>query len=488
VSDYNLTENQKELLRILVEQVRKGAEEPILVCSTFGGDTIVFRSGENLEGKGDVTGDLGALCESGLMSFRWSNQGNELYSIKQTGYEAVDNDFQAPSEPIGTQVSIGAIIQGMIGGNVKAIGTAQDKVAGEETEIPKSEKVGILFLAADPTDASRLRLGEELREIQEKLQLARLRDRFELNQRMSVRPTDITQALLDWEPQIVHFSGHGTAAGALCFEDRMGETHPVQPDALAALFEQFADQVNCVVLNACYSEIQANAIAKHIDYIVGMNQDIDDQAAIAFSIGFYQALGAGHAVEKAYQLGCVQIRLQDVPEHLTPVLAKKELVQQAGDDATQVGLAQDEEETLLIENSERMPKNYGIKILSPSGEEPTVKIGKKFRLEGTFEETPPRDRVRLFKLPQIGNYWPLINIEIDFNYGDYREKKWRADIPVLDNKPGYKVEYIIAILGDEGLTQWIDYKNLPNGEREGIPVLFDGTIVCDRKEVTLVSE
>jgi hypothetical protein len=31
--------------------------------------------------------------------------------------------------------------------------------------------ISILFLSADPTDASRLRLGEELREIQEKLQL-----------------------------------------------------------------------------------------------------------------------------------------------------------------------------------------------------------------------------------------------------------------------------------------------------------------------------
>jgi len=187
-------------------------------------------------------------------------------------------------------------------------------------DLPKSS---ILFLAADPTDASRLRLGEELREIQEKLQLAKLRERFRLHQRMSVRPADISQALLDEQPQIVHFSGHGMATGALCFENQMGETHPIQPDALAALFEQFASQVKCVVLNACYSEIQANAIAEHIDYVVGMNQAIGDKAAIAFAIGFYQALGAGRTIEEAYKLGCVQIRLQGVPEHLTPVLVKK---------------------------------------------------------------------------------------------------------------------------------------------------------------------
>jgi formylglycine-generating enzyme required for sulfatase activity len=103
----------------------------------------------------------------------------------------------------------------------------------------------------------------------------------------------------------------------------LGSTHPVQPDALAALFEQFAQQVSCVVLNACYSQMQANAIAKHIDYVIGMERAIGDKAAIAFTVGFYQALGAGRSIEEAYQLGCVQIRLQGISEHLTPVLMTK---------------------------------------------------------------------------------------------------------------------------------------------------------------------
>lgn len=182
--------------------------------------------------------------------------------------------------------------------------------------------ISILFLAADPTDASRLRLGEEAREIQEKLRLAKLRDDFEFQQRTSVRPTDISQALLDTNPQIVHFSGHGTSAGAICVEDNARQIHPIQPDALAALFEQFKTQVDCVVMNACYSEIQARAISHHIRFVIGMNQAIGDRAAIAFSIGFYQAIGAGRSVEEAYKLGCVQIRLHNIPEHLTPVLIK----------------------------------------------------------------------------------------------------------------------------------------------------------------------
>jgi hypothetical protein len=187
----------------------------------------------------------------------------------------------------------------------------------------ETSSISILFLAAEPNDAARLRVGEELREIHEKLQLSKLRTHFKIEQRMSVRPADLSQALLDVQPAIVHFAGHGTATGGLAVESALGGTHLIEPDALAALFQNFADHVRCVVLTACYSSVQAKAIARHIDYVVGMSAEIGDAAAIAFAIGFYQGLGSGRSVEDAYKLGCVQIGLKGIPEHLTPVLVKK---------------------------------------------------------------------------------------------------------------------------------------------------------------------
>ena len=137
---------------------------------------------------------------------------------------------------------------------------------------------------------------------------------------MSLRPADISQALLDVQPEIVHFSGHGNAKGMLCFEDKVGKIHAVKPNALGALFAEFRNQISCVILNACYSKLQAETIAKNVDYVVGMSKEIGDKAAIAFAIGFYQALGAGRSFEDAYKMGCVQIRLQNIPEYLTPVI------------------------------------------------------------------------------------------------------------------------------------------------------------------------
>ncbi|MGJ3248127.1 MAG: CHAT domain-containing protein [Elainellaceae cyanobacterium] len=158
-------------------------------------------------------------------------------------------------------------------------------------------KTKILFLASDPSDSARLRLGQELRDIREKLNLSKQRNNFLIESRESVRPGDITQAIFDVEPQIIHFSGHGTSAGKLCFEDSSGKTQPVQPDALADLFELVAEQVKCVVLNACHSEIQAKAVAQHIPFVIGMSQPIGDKAAITFAVAFYKALGANRSFE-----------------------------------------------------------------------------------------------------------------------------------------------------------------------------------------------
>jgi hypothetical protein len=138
--------------------------------------------------------------------------------------------------------------------------------------------------------------------------MAKQRDKFVLESRESVRPSDITQAIYDVEPHIVHFSGHGTSDGCLCFEDILGKTKPIGTEALADLFEMEAERIKCVLLNACYSEDQAKIIAQHIPYVVGMNRGIGDQAAIAFAVGFYKALGANRSMEQAYRAGCVEIR------------------------------------------------------------------------------------------------------------------------------------------------------------------------------------
>ncbi len=182
----------------------------------------------------------------------------------------------------------------------------------------------ILLLSANPKGTSPLRLSEEIREIEQGLQRAKQRNSFAFKSGQAVRDFDIHRSILDHDPQIIHFSGHGTGESGLVFEDNIGQQKLVDAEALARLFELFAPPIECVVLNACYSEIQAKAIAKHIDYVIGMSKEIGDAAAIKFAVGFYDALGAGRDVEFAYKLGCAAIRMAGIPQHLTPQLLRKQ--------------------------------------------------------------------------------------------------------------------------------------------------------------------
>ncbi|NJN91653.1 MAG: CHAT domain-containing protein, partial [Leptolyngbyaceae cyanobacterium SL_5_14] len=170
-----------------------------------------------------------------------------------------------------------------------------------------------------------LRLDQEVREISIGLQRAKKRELFDLVQRWAVRSRDLRQALLEVEPQIVHFSGYGSSTGGLFLENEMGEYQLVKPEALARLFELCSSYVECVVLNACYSDIQADSIVQHIDYVIGMNQAIGDKAAIEFAVGFYDALGAGRNIDDAYRFGRNAIELEGSSEYLTPVLKMRNL-------------------------------------------------------------------------------------------------------------------------------------------------------------------
>ena len=181
-----------------------------------------------------------------------------------------------------------------------------------------------MFLSAEPTDRTRLLLAREFREIREELLNSRERDRFILKlPEFSLRPQYITRALLDANAQIIHFSGHGKTGEQLYFETESGDSLPFEPGILEDLFKQFSGKIRCVVLNACFAEKQAKALSKYIDYVIGIQAGISDAAAMAFSIGFYHALGAGKNIEDSFQHGLIQSGLQNTPEYQIPVLFKR---------------------------------------------------------------------------------------------------------------------------------------------------------------------
>lgn len=195
------------------------------------------------------------------------------------------------------------------------------KIYQEQRNMKKT--ISILFLAANPKDTSSLRLDEEIRGIDTALRGADFRDRFDIKQQWAVRVTDLQNHLLRYKPDIVHFSGHGSSASEIILEDVMGNSHAVSSRALSQVFSILKDNIRCVVLNACYSQQQAQAIAEHIDCVIGMSQAVGDVSAVSFAVAFYQALGYGRNLKTAFELGCSEIDLENLSEQDTPQLLTK---------------------------------------------------------------------------------------------------------------------------------------------------------------------
>ncbi len=179
----------------------------------------------------------------------------------------------------------------------------------------------ILMMTANPTDTATLKLNDEIAAIHEGLSAAQHRDRFQLVSKNNLNIRELRRMMLKETPQIVHFSGHGAGESGLMLQDDSGKAQFVNGEALRGLFELFADAIECVVLNACYSEIQAKAISQHIPYVIGMNNAVGDKAACEFAVGFYDALGAGKEIPFAFKIACNAIQLAGIKDqHLLPVL------------------------------------------------------------------------------------------------------------------------------------------------------------------------
>lgn len=166
-----------------------------------------------------------------------------------------------------------------------------------------NKKIRILFLGASPKDMHPLQLGKELREIAAKIRVGPFRDAFDLRSQWAVRPSDLQEELLLFKPHIVHFSGHGSRNEQIMLENDAGDSKPVGKEALTNLFKILTDNVRVVVLNACFSHTQAEAISESVEFTVGTSKAVKDSAAISFAASFYRSLAFGRSVREAFQLG-----------------------------------------------------------------------------------------------------------------------------------------------------------------------------------------
>jgi hypothetical protein len=125
---------------------------------------------------------------------------------------------------------------------------------------------------------------------------------------------DIKTNIANYDPDIIHFSGHGTDAANLIFEstlatgasERIGlaRVHEALRPALTG--KPFRERpLRAVILNACFSASDEEA-CKTLSRaagapVIGWGLPVADQLAIDFSKSFYSSLAETNDVQRAFK-------------------------------------------------------------------------------------------------------------------------------------------------------------------------------------------
>jgi hypothetical protein len=182
----------------------------------------------------------------------------------------------------------------------------------------------ILFLAANPSDSTRLALDAECAAIERELRMTLGRDDFDFRSKWAVNIDEMMRHLNEYQPTIVHFSGHGRSRGGveaaegtgICLQD---ERQYVSERALAQMIASAAPSTRVVVLNACFSVALAESLRNLVDCVVGMNGAISDDAARSFAVGFYRALGNRRSIGNAIAQAIATLAAKRLPDEHIPV-------------------------------------------------------------------------------------------------------------------------------------------------------------------------
>lgn len=157
----------------------------------------------------------------------------------------------------------------------------------------------VLVVTATPTDEETLRTDREVREIGEAIRRSANRESIHLNTCMATQMSDLRRALLERDYDLVVISGHGEADGPL-LQDSEGRGVVLTASILEQMLA-LVPTLQCLILNCCYSSHTITTSLAPIT--VGMFTSIDDDVAIEFTKGFFDALGAGRSVDRCIQEG-----------------------------------------------------------------------------------------------------------------------------------------------------------------------------------------
>lgn len=179
--------------------------------------------------------------------------------------------------------------------------------------LTEGEKTRILLIAAIPDGTESLKINKEFKEIKRSLNYPDNLELYEILQDNSIEIDDLQKYIIEFKPNIIHFSGHGNNNG-IQFVDSRNKRQSIETPSLVRLINQGLPDLNCIILNACLSEKQAEILRSSVNNVIGTNSSISDDAAINFSKGFYLGIANNLSYSESFSLGKTRIGLENKDE------------------------------------------------------------------------------------------------------------------------------------------------------------------------------
>ena len=192
---------------------------------------------------------------------------------------------------------------------------------------------------------------------------------------------NLDELIYDNQPYVVHFCGHGAGDRGLVFENREGVEQFLSNKALSDLFKNCGRHIECVLLNACHTEVQADIIVEHIPYVIGTSREILDKAAYYFAVGFYKGLVREQSIEVSHEWGYNSIQRNmpnvEIVFHPSKRFRKMEVIESDGSKVASEPLKIILKQKAIQENN--LPETKSSASISPELEQELIEEGNRKR-------------------------------------------------------------------------------------------------------------
>jgi hypothetical protein len=156
----------------------------------------------------------------------------------------------------------------------------------------------IMYVASNPSEASSLRLEQEINVLQGRFS-AVSGEPIRFLTFPSLAFEDFPVELSRLRPDVLHISAHGDErTGTLALSNEAGDPVRLAADALLAFLR--IDPPRLVYLNACDSEAIAEKMVELVPYAIGTSAPISNRSARAAAVTFYDRILRGATVQDAF--------------------------------------------------------------------------------------------------------------------------------------------------------------------------------------------